>query len=131
MHPRTYQKIGLTRLLLWSSNAEVKPGTVALEALFFASLIGVSLLIVIVALVIRTLSLPECRKCGFRNVRRSKSHTALDTLGRFFFLRPYRCGKCLRRFYCYRSQRATPVTAHVPAPPELMQIPKATDVPIR
>jgi hypothetical protein len=85
-------------------------GALELEALFFAGLIGISLLGVVVALLIRTLSLPECLKCGFRNVRRAKSAKAFDTLGRIFLLRPYRCGKCLRRFYCFRSHRV----AHLP-----------------
>ena len=88
----------------------MKLGPVALEALFFAGLIGVLLLVVILTLVIRTLNLPKCGKCGLRSVRRSNSHKAFETLGCFFLLRPYRCGKCVRRFYCFRSHRA----AHVP-----------------
>lgn len=83
----------------------MKPGTLALEAIFFASLAGVLLLVVVLVLVIRTLNLPKCGRCGFRGVRRAKSHKAFDSLGRFFFLRPYRCGKCLRRFYGFRSRR--------------------------
>lgn len=80
---------------------------VAREGLFFGSVASLLLLAVIIMLSIRTLSLPGCMKCGFRSVRRAKSHKMLDNLARLLFLRPYRCGKCLRRFYGFRSHRVT------------------------
>lgn len=85
---------------------------VAREALFLVSVSSLLLLAVIIGLSIRTLSLPGCMKCGFRSVRRAKSHKMLDYFARLLFLRPYRCGKCLRRFYCFRSHRVTSAAAH-------------------
>ena len=80
-------------------------GPVAREALLFASMSSLLLLAVIIVLSIRTRSLPECMRCGFRSVRRAKSHKVVDNLARLLFLRPYRCEKCLRRFYGFRSHR--------------------------
>ena len=85
---------------------------VAREVLFFGSVASLLLLALIIVVSIRTLSLPGCMKCGFRSVRRAKSHKMLDNLARLLFLRPYRCGKCLRRFYCFRSRRITSAAAH-------------------
>ena len=84
----------------------------AREGLFFAGVSSILLLAVIMVLSIRTLNLPKCMKCGFDSVRRAKSHTISDNLAWFFFLRPYRCGKCLRRFYCFRSHRTADAAAH-------------------
>jgi len=85
---------------------------VALEVVLFVTLSGLLLLGGFVAFLMRTLSLPMCMRCGFRNVRRSNSRMKLDTLARCFLIRPYRCGKCLRRFYCFRSHRVNQAAAH-------------------
>ena len=84
----------------------------AREGLFFASISSLLVLAVIIALLIRTLNLPKCMKCGFDSVRRAKTHTIPDNLAWFFLVRPYRCGKCLRRFYCFRSHRTADAAAH-------------------
>jgi hypothetical protein len=87
-------------------NTLALPDTLAREGLVFASILGVLLLSCVLVLVLRTRSLPVCRTCRFRSVRRSHSHRrALDTLARTFFLYPHRCERCLRRFYCFRSRR--------------------------
>jgi hypothetical protein len=53
--------------------------------------------------VIRTKNLPMCWYCGASKVRRSGTHSFLDTfITMVFFLKPYRCHGCLVRFYAFR-----------------------------
>ena len=76
------------------------------EGVLLASLLALALLAGIVVLVVRTGSLPVCWNCGFNAVHRSQSHpSTLDTFARLCFLHRYRCGKCLRRFYAFKSRR--------------------------
>jgi len=51
---------------------------------------------------IRTWNLAECWHCGASKIRHSKSHWS-DRIAGMFFLRPYRCGRCLTRFYAFRT----------------------------
>lgn len=51
---------------------------------------------------IRTRNLDTCWHCGASKIRHSKSHWS-DTVAGWFFLRPYRCGRCLTRFYAFRT----------------------------
>jgi predicted phosphoribosyltransferase len=79
------------------------------EGVLLASIVSLLLLAAIIALVVRTLSLPVCRKCGFNSVRHARSHNRFsETLARVCFVVPYRCEKCLRRFYCFGTRRARP-----------------------
>jgi predicted RNA-binding Zn-ribbon protein involved in translation (DUF1610 family) len=82
--------------------------TLAREGVVFASLLGFLLLGAVLILVLRTKALPACWNCGHHSIRRSESHRMLDTLGRACFLHPYRCEKCLKRCYCFRSSRVPP-----------------------
>ena len=50
------------------------PDTLIREGVLLASLVILFLLVGLVALVVRTVSLPVCRNCGFQSVRRSNSH---------------------------------------------------------
>ena len=50
---------------------------------------------------LRTRNLAQCWRCGAAKVRPSNSRS-LDMLAGMFFLRPYRCGGCLTRFYAFR-----------------------------
>ena len=77
------------------------------EAVVFAILIGVVLLGAVVVFVLRTRRLPSCWNCGFSSVHRAhSSRSLLDTFARACFLYPYRCQRCLHRFYCFGSPRA-------------------------
>ena len=40
-----------------------------------------------------------CARCGSRNIRRSARYGFRDRVVSFLGLRPYRCGRCYRRFY--------------------------------
>ena len=71
---------------------------------------------------IRTRNLDQCWHCGASKIRHSKSYGS-DTLVGIFFLRPYRCGGCLKRFYAFRTfgpgvplEPVPPVAAAVAAP---------------
>ena len=76
------------------------------EAALLAGIVLLFLLISIIALTVRTASLPACRQCGFHSVRRSHSHDRIsDNLARLCLLVPYRCERCLRRFYCFGARR--------------------------
>jgi len=44
---------------------------------------------------------PVCWNCGAPKVRRSAPHYFLET----FFLKPYRCSGCLKRFYGLSTNR--------------------------
>jgi hypothetical protein len=60
---------------------------------------------------IRTRNLDECWHCGASKIRHSKSRWS-DALAKAFFLRPYRCRRCLTRFYAFRT-----FAPAVPMPP--------------
>jgi hypothetical protein len=76
------------------------------EGLLFAGIVILFLLVGLAVLVVRTASLPVCRNCGFKSVRRTRSHQrAADSFARACFLYPYKCEKCLRRFYCFGARR--------------------------
>lgn len=75
--------------------------TLIREAVVLSILIGGLLLAAIIIVVLRTRALPTCWSCGFQSVRRSHSHRTLDTVAAFAVLCPYRCEKCLKRFYCF------------------------------
>jgi hypothetical protein len=78
------------------------------EGLVLAGIVIALALGAFIVLTLRTLSLPTCWNCGFHSVRRSHArHRPLDILARICFLYPHRCDKCLRRFYCFGSHRAT------------------------
>lgn len=79
--------------------------TIVLEAVVFSALLGVLLLALILIFLLRTRSLPECGRCGFQGVRRSQPQGLLDTFARVLLLHPYRCDRCLRRFYGFRSRQ--------------------------
>ncbi len=73
---------------------------------------------------IRTRNLTKCWRCGAAKIRHSKSRWS-DTVAGVFFLRPYRCGGCLTRFYAFRTFApgvplapisTVPVAVAVPAP---------------
>jgi hypothetical protein len=87
------------------------PNAVVREAAVLVIFVGLLLLAGIVFSLLRTRSLPGCWNCGFQNVRRSHSHPLLDTFARAFLLYPHRCGKCLARFYCFRSRHLPPQLA--------------------
>jgi hypothetical protein len=76
----------------------------AREAVVFGAIVGALLIASIAFLLLRTRRLPDCWKCGFHSVRRSRSHRSLDALAGICHLRPYRCEKCLERFYCFGSR---------------------------
>ena len=84
----------------------IDPSVLAREGIFAASIVILFLLVGLAVLVVRTMSLPVCRNCGFKSVRRTHSHqSAPDGFARACFLYPYRCEKCLRRFYCFGARR--------------------------
>ena len=86
------------------------PYVLAREGILAASIVILFLLVGLIALIVRTASLPVCRYCGFKSVRRARSHHNLvDSFARACFLYPYRCDKCLRRFYCFGAR---PVPGH-------------------
>jgi predicted RNA-binding Zn-ribbon protein involved in translation (DUF1610 family) len=82
--------------------------TLVQEGIVFASLLGFLLLGAVLIIAFRTRALPTCWNCGHHSIRRSQSHRKLDTLAQFCFLQPYRCEKCLKRCYCFRSHRMPP-----------------------
>jgi hypothetical protein len=82
----------------------------AREGWLFASLLGVLLLGAILVFALRGRSLPVCWNCGHHSVRRSHSHRLLDAFAGVCSLCPYRCDKCLQRFYCFRSRHVPPPT---------------------
>jgi hypothetical protein len=91
-----------------------------LPGIFGASLLAVCGLGYLLIAAFRTWGLAGCWHCGAEKVRRSKSRSSLDTLAGVFFLRPYRCGGCLTRFYGFRTFSFDPRPRIVPpAPREL------------
>ena len=83
----------------------VVPSTLILEGVASAAIAGSLLLAATIRLVLRTRRLPICWHCAAEGVRRSHSRNFLDELARAVLLYPYRCEKCLQRFYCFRSRR--------------------------
>jgi hypothetical protein len=83
----------------------VVSNTLVLEAAAFASIAGLLLLASIAVLAVRTRRLPICWRCGVACVRRSHSHHVWDNFARAALLHPYRCEKCLLRFYGFKSRR--------------------------
>jgi len=84
------------------------------EGILAAGIVILFLLVGLVALVVRTASLPVCRKCGFKSVRRTHSHQSpADSFARARFLYPYRCRKCLRRFYCFGARGGPGYSGHM------------------
>jgi hypothetical protein len=79
--------------------------TLTREGVVLTILVGVLLLGAVIVLTLRTRALPVCWNCGHQSVRRSHSRRALDVFARACFLIPYRCEKCLQRFYCFGSRR--------------------------
>ncbi len=65
---------------------------------------------------LRTWNLEKCWFCGAGKVRPSKSQSWHDTLVGAFFLTPYRCGGCLKRFYGFRTFPAEEDLPIAPAP---------------
>jgi hypothetical protein len=89
-----------------STEMAVDPAVLVREGILAASIVILFLLVGLVLLIGRTKSLPVCRNCGFKSVRRAHSHqSAVDSFARACFLYPYRCEKCLRRFYCFGAHR--------------------------
>ena len=86
-------------------NASAIGDALTREGIVLAILAGVLSLGGVLLLALRTRALPVCWNCGHNRVRRSRSHCLLDTLARVGLLRPYRCEKCLHRFYCFLSGR--------------------------
>jgi len=88
--------------------AMVDPAVLVREGIFAAGIVALFLLVGLAVLVVCTASLPVCQKCGFRSVRRTHSHqSGADSFARACFLHPYRCEKCLRRFYCFGARRVS------------------------
>jgi hypothetical protein len=75
------------------------------EGVVLAILAAVLLLGAVLVMALRTRALPVCWNCGHYSVRRSRSRRLLDIVSRAFLLRPYRCEKCLQRFYCFHFRR--------------------------
>lgn len=73
------------------------------EVLTLAILAIVLISVALLVLLLRTRALPTCWNCGNMSVRRAHSRRVLDYFARVALLYPYRCAKCLRRFYCFRS----------------------------
>ena len=80
--------------------------TLARETVVFVTILGAFLLAGMAFFLQRTRRLPGCSNCGFQSVRRSRSHRLLDALASIGHLCPYRCGKCLKRFYCFGQARS-------------------------
>jgi len=96
---------------------------------------GITLLLLcglayLVRAAIRTKSLGKCWHCGASKIRHSKSRSSDKPAG-MFFLRPYRCGRCLTRFYAFRT--FGPGVPLEPIAPELMAVssPLPEPAPIR
>jgi hypothetical protein len=82
------------------------PDPLVREGIVLASIVSLLLVAGVILLVLRSLSLPDCRNCGFPSVRRVHSHhRPLDTFARACFLYPHRCQRCLHRFYCFGFPR--------------------------
>lgn len=50
----------------------------------------------------------ECSKCGSQNIRYAQLRF-YDYPLMLFFLRPYRCNKCQKRFFSFRTRQARKV----------------------
>ena len=73
-----------------------------LPGIFVVLLVLLCGLAYLVLAAVRTRNLDKCWHCGAEKIRHSKSHW-LDNVAGVFFLRPYRCGRCLTRFYAFRT----------------------------
>jgi len=71
-----------------------------------AGIVSLPVLLAIFLIAARTRALPICWRCGFRSVRHSQSHRMFDNFARLCLLQPYRCDKCLLRYYRFPSHRA-------------------------
>ena len=78
------------------------PSPWLLPVIFAVLLLMLCGLAYMVRAAIRTRNLDECWHCGASKIRHSKSRWS-DALAGWFFLRPYRCGRCLTRFYAFRT----------------------------
>ena len=76
------------------------------EALLFAGLLAILLVGTITVFVLRTLNLPNCRRCGLEGVHLARSDRERNPIMRALFLYPHLCEKCLFHFYCFRSGKA-------------------------
>ena len=83
------------------------PNTLVREGLALAGIAGLLLMAVMIRWVLHTRRLPLCWRCGVESVRRSHSHRFWDDFARAAWLHPYRCEKCLLRFYCFKSRRVS------------------------
>ena len=85
-----------------------------LFAVLLVLLCGVAYLVLAA---VRTRNLDKCWHCGAEKIRHSKSHWS-DNVAAMFFLKPYRCGRCLTRFYAFRTfAPAHPIAALIPSVP--------------
>jgi hypothetical protein len=76
------------------------------EGVVLLAFVAVLLFGAVIRLMLRTRSLPVCWNCGFSTVHRAhSSRRPLDFLARTCFLYPYRCQRCLHRFYCFGSPK--------------------------
>jgi hypothetical protein len=98
------------------SNSWLLPGVFAILLVLLCGLAYM------VLAAIRTRNLDKCWHCGASKIRRSKSRWS-DAIVGMFFLRPYRCGRCLTRFYAFRTfgpgvplEPIIPVEMAMPAP---------------
>lgn len=73
-----------------------------LPGVFAALLVLLCGMAYMVLAAIRTRHLDKCWHCGASKIRHSKSRWS-DTVAKAFLLRPYRCGRCLTRFYAFRT----------------------------
>ena len=103
-----------------------------LSSIFVILLVLLCGLAYLVLAAIRTRNLDTCWHCGAAKIRHSRSRWS-DTIAGMFFLRPYRCGRCLTRFYAFRTfgpgvplEPIAPMAVAVAAPPrELSPAPAA------
>ena len=73
-----------------------------LPVIFVVLLVLLCGLAFLVLAAVRTRNLDACWHCGASKIRHSKSRWS-DTFAGMFLLRPYRCGRCLTRFYAFRT----------------------------
>ncbi len=101
-----------------------------LPGIFVASLLMLCGLAYLAGAGFRTWSLPGCWRCGATKVRPSLSHSWVDLMALVCFLKPYRCGGCLTRFYAFPSSSIAP-SPQVAARPAVMARPRERRFPIR
>jgi hypothetical protein len=64
-----------------------------------AALLGVIFCSILLMLILRGNKIPECFSCGATKVRPSHAAGLWDSFARAFFINPYRCLGCRRRFH--------------------------------